>query len=286
MISVDGTRRDQFDVETDEILTTLSKHAAIAIAQAKLIQEVRTSYELILSEIRHTRDALGAGTLLHDGKNMVRDVIHEIEAIQKELGDAAHSKKRARELQERLDGLRDLRDLMRELLVKLKGPSDQKRRTNYGDPVDLWEIARRVQKIIPLGDGPIELGCEIAEDRPHLVYGDSTRVLLILYNLVTNAVTAIRRSGRPGEITIRISDTPNQEGLRRLQVEDNGPGLTKEVRDYIRDAEQVVGGAPGGTGLGLLTVRESIKELGGAIDVESRYGKYTKFILDLPGPED
>src|SRR5688572_10578703 len=67
VLCVDGTEPDQFDVETDEVLTTLSKHAAIAIAQANLIQEVRTSYDQILSEIRYSRDAITGGKLLHDG---------------------------------------------------------------------------------------------------------------------------------------------------------------------------------------------------------------------------
>lgn len=285
VICVDGTRPNQFGVETDEILTTLSKHAAIAIAQAKLIHEVRTSYELILSEIRYTRDAIGAGNLLHDGKNMVRDVIHEIEAIQKELSDAPHSKKKAKELQVRLDGLRDLRDLMRELLIKLRAPSKLGRRSDNTGPADLCEIARRVINIIPLGDAKIEIRWEAERQMPYLAFGEPTRILLVLYNLVTNAVTAIRRSEYPGKISIRISNTPNREGFRRMQIEDDGPGLTKDVLNFIRGGEEYIG-APGGSGVGLLTVRETIKELGGTIEVDSKFGRYTKFTIDLPGPKE
>lgn len=284
VLSVDGTEENQFGIETEEALTALAKHAAIAIAQSRLIQEVQSSYEQLLSEIRYARDAIGAGNLLHDGKNMVRDAIDEIEAIQRELGDVTLYKRKAKELQKRLNGLRDLRDLMRDLLEQLRVPSKGESALVHEGPADLGDLVRRVINIIPIGDAPIEIE-NVSNDRVYPVYGEPTRILLVLYNLVTNAVTAIKRSDRPGRITLQASNTPNEAELRRVVIHDNGPGLTRQVLDFIRKSKEY-SSVPGGSGLGLLTVRETVRDLGGNITVDSKFGSYTKFTIDIPGPPE
>jgi signal transduction histidine kinase len=284
VLCVDGTEVSQFGVETEEILSSLAKYAAIAIEQTKLIHEVQFSYQQILSEIRYARDAIGAGNLLHDGKNMVRDVIDEIEAIQKELSEVVLYKRKAKDLQKRLNGLYDLRDLMRDLLEQLRNPSAEGRLANDSEPIDLRELVRRVINIIPLGEANIEIAME-PDEKSYPVYGEPTRILLVLYNLVTNAVTAIKRSEKAGKIQIAVSNAPKRRNYRRVVVEDDGPGLTKSVLDFVRKKKEY-SSVPGGSGLGLLTVRETVDDLNGTITVDSKFGSYTRFTIDLPGPTE
>lgn len=284
VISIDGASVNQFGPEVEETLQSLAKHAAIAIAQTKLVHEVQVSYEQLLSEVRYARDALGAGNYLHDGKNMLRDAIDEIEAIHRELSEVPLYKRKAKELLKRLDGLRDLRDLMRDVLDELRNPSKQKHISTKAKETNLRELVHRVINIVPIGVSPIEINLD-PDEQSYFAFGEPTKILLVLYNLVTNAVTAINKTERPGTIDISVSNTPNNKLSRRIIVRDSGPGVSKPVLEFIRNRQQY-SGFPGGSGLGLLTVRETINDLNGSIEVDSKFGKFTKFTIDLPGPKE
>jgi signal transduction histidine kinase len=285
VLAVEGDHEAQFDLETQELLTTLARHASIALAQARHVHVVRSDYEQILKEFRFAQDAMGVRTILHDSKNFVRSVVHELETILDELRERHLAKRFAKELEKRLNKLRDISDLMKLLLIQLKGPVPERGDiTSEETVVDLGQMALRVINVIPLADAEVDISLE-AEQEPHMVYGKATQLLLVLYNLLTNAVAAIKRTSQPGKITISLSDTPKRPGFCRLQVEDNGPGLPRPVREFINKGE-MFSETVGGTGLGLLTVRETVRDLGGAIDVYSRYGDGTRFTIDLPKPKD
>jgi signal transduction histidine kinase len=283
VLTVDGKELDQFTLGTVEILTTLAEHASIALAQAKHFYEVREDYDQLLQEIRYVQDARGVRNILHDGKNVVRNVVYELESIEEELQETAFSKKRAKHLHKRLEGLRALNDLMQELLEQMKGtPSKKSSEDKKG--VHLRTIALRAMNVMPYGDETIEFQV-LEEDAIYKVWGRSTQLLLVLYNLMTNALNAIRNSGRVGTISIGIGPTPNRDGYVRLQVIDDGPGLPRPVLEFIRHGE-TYSALPGGTGLGLLTVRDTIKVLNGSLEVDSKFGGGAKFIIDLPGTSE
>jgi signal transduction histidine kinase len=282
VISVDGKAEGQFTSDTVEVLTTLAQHASIALAQAKHFHEVREDYDHLLKEIRNAQDVRGVRNLLHDGKNLVRNVVYELESIADDLAETSFYKKKAKNLHKRLDGLRALNDLMQELLEQMKG-KPQERETE--DSVHLRGIALRAMHIMPYGDETIDF--QVApEDKTYKVYGRPTQLLLVLYNLMTNALNAIKRTKRSGRIEVSISATPNRPDFVRLIIVDDGPGLPRAALEFIRFGESY-SGFSGGTGLGLLTVRETVRNLNGSLEVESKFGGGAKFIIDLPGyPEE
>jgi signal transduction histidine kinase len=282
VISVDGKAEGQFTSDTVEVLTTLAQHASIALAQAKHFHEVREDYDHLLKEIRNAQDVRGVRNLLHDGKNLVRNVVYELESIADDLAETSFYKKKAKNLHKRLDGLRALNDLMQELLEQMKG-KPQERETE--DSVHLRGIALRAMHIMPYGDETIDF--QVApEDKTYKVYGRPTQLLLVLYNLMTIALNAIKRTKRSGRIEVSISATPNRPDFVRLIIVDDGPGLPRAALEFIRFGESY-SGFSGGTGLGLLTVRETVRNLNGSLEVESKFGGGAKFIIDLPGyPEE
>jgi signal transduction histidine kinase len=148
--------------------------------------------------------------------------------------------------------------------------------------LDLVPLIKNAVSVIPLANLSIDIDVDALED-PCFVYGTHRQLLPIFYNLVVNAVNAIKESGRSGKITITLSDTPQKEGFRRVQIADSGPGLPKQILAFIRKGERF-SGIPGGTGLGLITVRATVSAVGGAIDVSSKLGEGTTFTLDLKGP--
>ena len=283
VLSVDGNEENQFGFDTVETLTTLAQNASIALAQVRQFHEVREDYNELLKE-HYDRDIRRARNFVHHAKNMVRNIVYDLESIEEDLNQASFGRKRSREIHKRLDGLRGLYDLMGEMLSQLKGePSKEPNQEEQA--VHLRAIALRARNIMPFGDDSIDF--EVApEDFEYRVYGRATQLLFILYNLMTNAVNAIKRSKRRGKVCITISSTPNRSGFVRLQVADDGPGLPRLALDVIRNGESYSSGMPGGSGLGLLTVRETVKVLKGSIDVDSKFGEGARFVIDLPGIGD
>lgn len=124
-----------------------------------------------------------------------------------------------------------------------------------------------------------------------LVHGNSAQIQQLILNLVVNASQAI--GDRKGEIRIRatmltpeqrispVLDVPMAEGgYMLIEVIDNGPGITDEVKAKIFDPFFTT--KPGGRGLGLAVAQAVVRAHGGIIDVLSAPGEGTTFRVFLP----
>jgi signal transduction histidine kinase len=102
----------------------------------------------------------------------------------------------------------------------------------------------------------------------------------VLSNLIVNAMEAQPAGGR-----VRIS-VGRYDGRLDVVVDDDGPGITAELRAKIFQPYFTTKAT--GTGLGLAIVARRIEELGGTLAVESplHRGKGTRFHLTLPLAEE
>jgi signal transduction histidine kinase len=98
----------------------------------------------------------------------------------------------------------------------------------------------------------------------------------VLSNLIVNAIEAQPEGGR-----VRVSLTPNGDRLE-VVVEDDGPGISPELRTRIFQPYFTTKAT--GTGLGLSIVARRVDEMNGTVACESpvRNGKGTRFRLSLP----
>lgn len=126
------------------------------------------------------------------------------------------------------------------------------------------------------GEKPINLVVEIEPDLPPFI-ADGTRIVQVLYNLLSNAA---RFSPSGGEIKLTIS----HRGERMLFViEDEGPGLTDEMKSAILTRlDNPNGGRQRGAGLGLAIVKTFVNLHGGTISAERREPRGSKIIVNLP----
>ena len=115
---------------------------------------------------------------------------------------------------------------------------------------------------------------------------DAAAVRQIVINFVENALK-FGPDGQTVTVTLDIERpaTDGAEGLLRLTVEDEGPGVRPADRDriwqpFVRLAEG--GSAPAGTGLGLSVVRQLVAELGGRWSVSDVAGGGARFTVELP----
>lgn len=117
------------------------------------------------------------------------------------------------------------------------------------------------------------------------IIGDMQRIKQVLMNILSNAV---KYTPQYGQIKIDICEKELREGvgLYRFIFEDNGRGMTPEFLKIIfkpferaddSEIKQIQG-----TGLGMTISYKIVQMMGGDIQVESEYGKGSRFIIDLP----
>ncbi|CAL1692551.1 Adaptive-response sensory-kinase SasA [Brevundimonas subvibrioides] len=102
----------------------------------------------------------------------------------------------------------------------------------------------------------------------------------IIGNLIDNAVKYLQ-PGRPGRIEITGSDLPG--GWVEYAIKDNGRGIAAKDHERIFELFRRAGRQDQqGEGLGLAFVRNSVRRLGGSIDVDSVLGEGSTFRLKFP----
>lgn len=118
---------------------------------------------------------------------------------------------------------------------------------------------------------------------PELIIGDPIRIAQVLTNLVSNAIKFTEQ----GEIKISVSvqeKTEDSVGLH-FSVEDSGIGIPEEklstIFEQFMQASSSTTRLYGGTGLGLAITQKLIELFGSTIEVESEYGKGTRFYFML-----
>ncbi len=112
-----------------------------------------------------------------------------------------------------------------------------------------------------------------AEEFPYSC--DADKIKLALSNLVGNAIESIEH--KSGRVTV---GTYLDEGYACLYVEDNGNGMSEEVKQSLFDPFFTA--KADGLGLGLTATQTIVSEHGGEIEVESAEGFGSTFTITLP----
>ena len=109
---------------------------------------------------------------------------------------------------------------------------------------------------------------------------DQNLIKQVLVNLILNSIDAIREKNTENPVIKISTEYLKNKDKIRLIVEDNGIGIKEENKGKI--FKPFFTTKPKGTGLGLPMVYKIIFLHGGTVNVESVYGKYTKFIIEIP----
>ena len=162
-------------------------------------------------------------------------------------------------------------------------------------PVHVEKVVREALVLLQAKLPPrITLQTELRAGRAAL-HGDATQIHQLLMNIGTNAVQAMPNKGT---LSVALDATEVRE-LRQatvgtvapgawliLEVADDGTGIPADILHRIFDPFFTTKEATVGTGLGLSLVLRIVKEVGGAIDVQSEPGLGTKFTIYLPRAGD
>ena len=121
--------------------------------------------------------------------------------------------------------------------------------------------------------------------RHEYLVGDETRISQILINLLSNAVKYTQEGGHIWFRIIGLKQRSSQYEHIRIEVEDDGYGMTPEYLETIFDAftraENSTTNKVQGTGLGMAITKSIVELMGGAIEVFSQVDKGSLFRVEL-----
>lgn len=153
------------------------------------------------------------------------------------------------------------------------------------DAYELRPMIDDVKMIIEnrIGSKPIHLICDIEEDVPEYLIGDSLRIRQILINLMNNAVKFTEEGFI--RLCIEVKDSRDDKKYLRFSIKDSGQGIREEDLKKLGEAFTQVdvkkNHSKEGTGLGLSISRDFISMMGGRLEVSSEYGSGTEFYFTI-----
>ena len=152
---------------------------------------------------------------------------------------------------------------------------------------DLKKLVTDVAEMVGISVGQKKqtLSVKIDEGMHTSVIGDERRIRQVLVNILENAS---KYTPTGGSITFRLEEEERQEqqaGTYRFVIEDTGIGMKPEYLTHIFEpfsrADDSRISKITGTGLGMTIVKNLVSMMGGDIQVESQYGKGSKFQVTL-----
>ena len=268
----DDRLRDAFSREEVQLLAGLATQVAVTVENSQLYQQMKEKDRLA---------ALGemAAGLAHE----IRNPLGSIKASAQYLAETAEQPEERGEF---LDIIVDEVDR----LNRVVGSFLDYARPAHTDPEPIYvnsAVQLTLQFLRPECDASeVDLHVAMDPDLPK-VRIDIEHLRQVLINLVQNAVQAMT-SGGDLYVETRTQDRFRTGGGARrwvqITVRDTGPGIAPGLLanlfvPFVTTKQQ-------GTGLGLAISQRIVSETGGRIDVRSRQGVGTTFVVLLPAEPD
>ncbi|HEX2945895.1 MAG TPA: histidine kinase N-terminal 7TM domain-containing protein [Clostridia bacterium] len=130
----------------------------------------------------------------------------------------------------------------------------------------------------------LEFTCSADNAIPGKLIGDTVRLRQVLVNLIGNAFKFTEK-GRI-EVKAALLSCENRQAVVEFSVSDTGIGIPEDkIASLFKSFQQVDSTTTrryGGTGLGLAIVKRLVEMMNGRIEVESRLGRGSRFIVTVP----
>ncbi len=284
-ISIDGGPRRVWVVDWHPVKNSLGKVVNISV----VVEEV-TERRNLEDHLRQSQkmEAIGtlAGGIAHDFNNILAAIIGFTEIA---LEDAEDRPDIQRSLEKVLKSGTRARELVKQILT-----FSRKTKRERG-PLSLSPIIKETIQLLRASiPTMIEIRVSITAGSD-MVLASPVEIQQILMNLAVNAAHAMQQEG--GIIEVSLADirfesdtiisgehlTPGD--YVRLEVKDTGTGMSFDIVKRIFEPFFTTREVGKGTGMGLAVVYGIVKDLQGAITVESEVGKGSIFKVFLPRME-
>ena len=283
LVVADGTGRVYSETDA-QLAQTFAAHAAIALENARLYQDVQRAYD----DLSHTQAQLAQAQKMETVGLLAGGIAHEFNSLltvilgrNALLLDQLPSDNPVRQSIERIQKAAERAALLTRQLLAFS-------RRQVLQPTAL-DVNRMLADWLPmlrsLLGGTIELTA-LPAAAPAFVRADQAQLEQVIINVVVNAREAMPRGG---ELTIRTAtadldahpDLPPGPYVL-LAVTDTGHGMPEAIRSRVFEPFFTTKRVGEGPGLGLSMAYGIIGQHGGTIAVESQEGQGSTFTVYLP----
>ena len=152
--------------------------------------------------------------------------------------------------------------------------------------IRLDKVAYDVCDMLTIHAGEKEVSIHVhMNEKPVYIMGNPDRVEQMLINLVENAI----KYNKPGgSVTVQVFSDAKEANVT---ISDTGIGIAEEhlprMFERFYRVDKGRSRQMGGTGLGLAIVKHIVRSMNGEIEVHSKLGEGTEFLISLPlAPKD
>ena len=240
--------------KTDGVIITFVD-ITMRIKVLKTLEKLIAEHEILLD------------TIAHDIKNPLSNLVLAI-ALFKEV--SPDDEKQFRSLLKTVDSSLTK---MQKIIVDLT--SSRKETHKYKDEAELLNFEHILE------DVRLTLSDEIRASKAKIVSEINVSELTfsrrklrsIVYNLISNAIKYKSPERKPA---IKVT-TSREKDFIVISVKDNGVGIDKRKLELIFSKYYRVDNEVEGSGIGLYLVKETVKNAGGKVEVESKLGEGSEF---------
>ncbi len=265
-----------FSAEEIECLSTMAGQVALVMHRSELFERLQQQAN-DLRLVSQVKDEF-LGIVSHELKtplNVISGYINIL--VEGILGELSPIQEKA--LQTIMRQTKELNGLINRVLqactLETEKPLAESHKINF------WEFLYELKSMYedPLSND-VRLNWEFSSDLPTL-YSDRGKLKHIMENLINNAL----KFTDVGSVTVSARYLPDKK-MMEFKIADTGIGISKEQLPTIFDRFHQVDSsgtrAYGGMGLGLYIVKKYTELLGATIRIESKLGRGSTFVLQVP----
>lgn len=212
----------------------------------------------------------------HEFNNLITGIVGYVDLIKNEVSKNS-------EIYAKIDAIgkisKKANDLGKNILDFARKETIKLEKINIGELTD--SVLRLIENTILKN---IEIEKRYNKKTQYLIYGNKTKLSLVLFNTFFNAKDSIQIAGRKkGRIVIsieRFTQKQNKIKFIRIQIFDNGAGIEPNIIERIFEPYFTTKKRKG-TGLGLSYVKQIVEENRGVISVKSKTDEGATFIFDF-----
>lgn len=293
VIKIDSDEENRFKGEDAELMTTLANSAAVAISNSQLYEKVKDLNKNLEEKVKQRTEELKiANQKLEKSielkSQFIADASHELRTpltiikgnLDISLLDEKIKTKDLREILKSIDEeVNRMSGILADLMILTHAGAGKLnlKKTNASLNSLLKTVAQSMEILAKDKDIKIDVSCG---EKINVVI-DEDKFLKLLLNLVSNAIKYGRKNG-----WVKLSSENTDRGVD-IKIADNGIGIPENEIPYIferfyrvdkvRTRDKI-----GGSGLGLAICKSIAEAHGGYIDVQSKLGEGSQFVVHLP----
>jgi PAS domain S-box-containing protein len=278
IIALDGYQVGKFTERHAKLAVTYANQVAIALENSRLYSDLQSDLAIrqnLISELESKNAELErfTYTVSHDLKSPLFTIRGFLGYLEQDALAGNHAR-----MKSDMERITDATDKMQQLLNDLLELSRIGRLMNEPANVPFEDLAREAVELVQGRIMARGVAIHIDADMPN-VYGDRSRLLEVLQNLVDNAVKFM---GDQPDPRIEIGWDGREDGKLIFHVRDNGIGIPPEHHERIFGLFNKLDVKADGTGIGLALVKRIVEVHGGRIWIQSEAGNGSTFYFTLP----